>query len=468
MTVLMTEATKETRLEEVAPGLVRKPSGFIKMLGLSGVIMGLALPIGIYPRIMQAQELDQSQKRSVEDVTAVSVTHLTLGAPTRQMSLPGSVEAIVATGIYARANGYIRNLNVDIGDHVTAGQVLADIETPELDDSVKETKALVFTTIATKAQMKANLDKAKADLQTSLAQLAQAKASLLERESTERFAYTSYLRWKNLVKQGAVSAQDADEKETAYNTSKALRVAAEETVRSAESQIVAAKERINAELANLNMSDANIDAARARQGRSNTERGFNKIVAPFSGVITERNVDQGTLISSGSEDSKTPLFRLARIDTVKVFVDVPQYAAGEIRVGQQVSVSLKELPGKKFLGKIERTSVALDSSARTLRTEIHIPNPDFRLAPGMYADVNFTVPRIARTFLIPTNALLTKADGPQVVVVSGDTIQYRNVKVGDDLGKQVEIVSGLTGSENVVLNPKDSLHDGIRVKVEQL
>jgi RND family efflux transporter MFP subunit len=276
------------------------------------------------------------------------------------------------------------------------------------------------------------------------------------------------LRWKNLVKQGAVSAQDADEKETAYNTSKALRVAAEETVRSAESQIVAAKERINAELANLNMSDANIDAARARQGRSNTERGFNKIVAPFSGVITERNVDQGTLISSGSEDSKTPLFRLARIDTVKVFVDVPQYAAGEIRVGQQVSVSLKELPGKKFLGKIERTSVALDSSARTLRTEIHIPNPDFRLAPGMYADVNFTVPRIARTFLIPTNALLTKADGPQVVVVSGDTIQYRNVKVGDDLGKQVEIVSGLTGSENVVLNPKDSLHDGIRVKVEQL
>ncbi len=468
MTVATKEFDQEVKTESIAVKSARKPGGFIKLLGLSGAVMGLALPIGIYPRIMQSQELDQSQKKFQETVPSVSAKHLMVVAPTRQISLPGTVEAIVATGIYARTNGYIRSLNVDIGDHVTAGQVLADIETPELDEGVKETKALVFTTVATKAQMIANVDKAKADLQTSRAALAQAKASLLERQSTEKFAFTSNLRWKNLVTQGAVSTQDADEKETAYNTSKALRVAAEESVRSAESQVVAAQERVNAELANLNMSDANIDAARARQGRSTTEQGFSKIVAPFAGVITERNIDQGTLISSGSEDSKTPLFRLARIDTVKVFVDVPQYASSDIKLGQQVSISLKELPGKTFLGKIERTSVALDANARTLKTEIHVPNNDFRLAPGMYADVNFTVPRTTHTFLVPTNALLTKAEGPQVVVVSGYTVHYRKVQVGDDLGKDVEIVSGLSGIEDVVLNPKDSLRDGERVKVEQL
>jgi RND family efflux transporter MFP subunit len=465
MTLATAELNQEVATEISKSQVLRKPTGFVKLLGLSGVIMGLALPIGIYPRIMQSQELDLSQKKEA-DIPSVSVKHLSLAAQSRETVLPGSVEAIIATGIYARTNGYIHNLNADIGDHVASGQVLADIETPELDDGVKETKALVLTTIATKAQMRANLDKAKADLQTSIAALAQAKANLLERQSTEKFAAISNTRWRSLVKQGAVSSQDADEKETAYKTSQALTIAAEENIHSAESQVAAAKERVNAELANLNMSVANIDAARARQGISSTQQGFNKIVAPFSGVITERSIDRGTLITSGSEDSKLPLFKLARIDVVKVFVDVPQYASSNIKIGQQVKVNLKEFPGKTFLGKIERTSFALDANARTLKTEIHIPNPDSILAPGMYADVTFSIPRPAHIFLIPTNALLTKAEGPQVVIASGDTIQYRKVQVGDDLGKEVEIVSGLSGSEDVVMNPKDSLCDGTKVKIE--
>jgi RND family efflux transporter MFP subunit len=173
------------------------------------------------------------------------------------------------------------------------------------------------------------------------------------------------------------------------------------------------------------------------------------------------------LITSGSQNSNNVLYRLARIDTVKVFVDVPQYAATGIKVGQQVSVTLKEFPGKTFLGKIERTSVALDANARTLKTEIHVANKDLSLVPGMYADVNFSVPRPAHTFLIPSNALMTRAEGPQVLIASGDSVRYRSVQIGDDLGKQVEVVSGLLGSEAVVMNPKDSLRDGTKVTVEK-
>jgi len=442
-------------------------TGFRKLLGLSSMIMALALPIGVYPRVMQSRDLDLTQEKTAQQLPAVSVAQVSPAVPTRKITLPGTVEAIVETPIYARTSGYIRSSLVDIGDRVSSGQVLADIETPELDEGVKETRALVLTNIATKAQMQANLDKAKADLETAVADLAQARANLLERQSAEQFAYTSSLRWKSLVAQGAVSRQDADDKDTALKTSNAATAAAEQKVHSLESQIIAARAQVNAQLANVNVGDANIDAARARQNRSNTEQAFNKVVAPFAGVITERNIDRGALITSGSENSKVALYHLARIDTVKVFVDVPQYASVGIKVGQPVSITLKELPGRTFTGKIERTSVALDANARTLKTEIHVSNRDLLLAPGMYADVSFSVPRPAHTFLIPTNALLTRAEGPSVVIASNDTVHMRNVQIGDDLGKQVEIVGGLTNSEKVVLNPNDSLIDGARVRIEK-
>jgi RND family efflux transporter MFP subunit len=448
-------------------GTAQRTPGFRKLLGVSGITMALLLPIGIYPRVLQNQELDSTHDKIVEQVPAVSVTNLVAAPPSRKLSLPGSVEALVETPIFARSSGYIRDRYVDIGDRVSAGQLLADIETPELDEGVKETKALVLTNVANRAQTQANLDKARADLTTAEADLSQAKANLIQYQTNEKFAYTSYVRWNNLVKQGAVSSQDADEKDTIFKADKAATTAGEERVRSAESQVAAAKTRVTAELASIKMSDANIDAARARQNISSTQQNFNKVAAPFTGIITERNIDQGTLITSGSQTSNTVLYRLARIDTVKVFVDVPQYASSAVKVGQQVSVTLKEFPGKTFVGKIERTSVALDSNARTLKTEIHIPNSDLRLVPGMYADVNFSVPRPAHTFLIPANALMTRAEGPQVLIASGDSVRYRNVQIGDDLGKQVEVVSGLLGSETVVVNPKDSLHDGTKVTVEK-
>jgi len=448
-----------------------------RLLSLSGVAMALALPIGIYPRFLQAQELNNNQDQGHEHTAAganelpklpvVSVT-TPLAAPSiRTITLPGSVEAVQETGIYARADGYIKERFADIGDRVKLGQTLADIETPEVDQSVKEARALVLTQVAGRAQMQANLDKARADLDTTLADLAQARANLLERQSNEHFAAVSDQRWRTLAQQGAVSSHDSDEKENDYKVSKAATQAAKDKVRSLQSQVVAARARVQAEAASVNVGDANIDAARARESRTDTQLAFNKIVAPFAGVVTERNIDPGMLITAGSENSKQALYRIARIDTVKVFVDVPQYAATAVKVGQTVAVTLKEYAGRTFEGRVLRTSVALDNTARTLKTEIHISNKDLLLTPGMYVDVKFDLPRRGKTFLIPTNSLVTRGEGTQIVLADAGKIDYRQVQVGDDLGKQIEIVTGLKGGETVVVNPNDSLKTGSQVTVDR-
>ena len=448
-------------------GSKKRSGGVIKILSLSGVAMALALPIGIYPRLLQAQELEQGHVQIEEKLPTVSVSHLTATPATRQISLPGTVEALQETAIYARTDGYIKQRRVDIGDRVKAGQILADIETPEVDESAKESRALVLTSIATKAQVQANLDKARADLDSAMADLAQAKSNLMERQSNEKFSNVSNQRWKKLVEEGAVSSHDSDEKENAFKMSMAATQAAKDRIRSLQSQIIAARARVDAEVANLDVGDANIEAAQARQNRTKTQQNFKNVTAPFAGVITERNIDNGMLITGGSENSKQSLYRIARIDTVKVFVEVPQYAANGIKVGQNVSVVLKEFPGRTFIGKVLRTSVALDASARTLKTEIHIPNPDLTLTPGMYADVSFAVPRTTRTYMIPTNALVTRGDGPQVVLASNNAIEYRSVKLGDDFGKEVEILNGLKGNEEIVINPSDALKDGAKVTIDK-
>lgn len=460
----------EIPVESNAPagrGSRRRKSGFAKLLGVSGITMAMALPIGIYPRLMQSKELSETQNQSIVKVPAVSTVQVKPASNTHELTLPGTIEAIVETAIYARTDGYIRERRADIGDKVTAGQLLASIETPEKDESAKEARAQVFTNVASKAQSEASLDRAKADLDKAVAELAAAKSALVQAQSDQTLALATYQRWKALVEQGAVSAQDTDEKETRYKVTTALTRAAEDKVRAAQSEVVAAKARIKVELANVQVNEANIDAARARENRSESMKSFQNVVAPFSGVITERNIDQGSLVTEGSENSKSALYRLARIDTLKVFVDVPQYASTGVKAGQKVDVSLKEYPNRLFSGTIARTAVALDRATRTLRTEIHIPNQNLILAPGMYADVKFVVPRTAQMLLVPSNAVLIRAGVPQVAVASQSKVHFRKVSLGNDLGKEQEIISGITSGESVIVNPKDSLEENQQVAVEK-
>ncbi|HIA54212.1 MAG TPA: efflux RND transporter periplasmic adaptor subunit [Candidatus Melainabacteria bacterium] len=445
----------------------RKPTGFARLIGISGVIMSLALPIGMIPRIMQGQQLNESHKKIVEQLPQVSVTKVRPAPATTQLSLPGTIEAIVDTDIFARSSGYVQERFADIGDRVAAGQLLAKLQTPEVDASEQEAQAQVLTSIAAKAQSEADRDRARADLSAAIAQVSQARASLIEAESDQKFALSTYQRWKGLGNEGAVSWQDVDEKENRYKTTTAARQAALEKVTAAESNVVAARAKVKAESATVDLSSANVLASKARATKSSTEKSFQNVTSPFAGIITERNADTGMLVTAGSENSKTSLFKIARVDTVKVFIDVPQYVAVGIKNGQPVNVKLKEFPNREFTGTVARTSVALDPATRTLRTEIHIANKELLLAPGMYADVSISVPTTAQAYLIPANSLVSSSEGQRVLTLAADnTVHFKKIQLGHDLGTDIEVVGGLNGHESLVVNPQDTLTDGAKVATE--
>ena len=453
----------ETLEAEVATNKpAKKSAGIKRLLVVASLAMAAALPIGVYPRVLQSEELHNSQSKAINSLPLVSLTTLKSASAAKELKLPGSLEAVVEAELYARADGFIKKRYVDIGDKVSAGQLLADIETPEVNDTLAESKALVLTNIAGRATIQADIEQSEANYQKSLADLAQAKTTVAQRVHDEKFAQNTSIRWKKLATDGAVSLQDSDEKETIYNTSVEATQAARDKVIAAQADVSAAKAHIGADRARLIAASANIQAAQARTSRSTSEQSFQHVVAPFSGVITARSIDQGSLVSAGT-DSKVPLFKLERIDTLKVYVDVPQYSSSAVKTGQAVAIGIREFPGRQFVGKVARTSVSLDATARTMKTEIHIANPGMALAPGMFGEVKFTVPRSKNIFLIPSSALVIRSEGPQVVTFDGEKIEYKKVQLGDDLGKEIEIISGLGGREKLVDNPSDSLHDGTKV-----
>ncbi|MBC8124072.1 MAG: efflux RND transporter periplasmic adaptor subunit, partial [Gemmatimonadaceae bacterium] len=237
-----------------------------------------------------------------------------------------------------------------------------------------------------------------------------------------------------LREQGAVSEQDTEERRSAYD------------VRAAE---VAARE------ASLTASTANIRRLSALQD-------FRNVTAPFAGVITERNTDTGALITAGNT---TPgLFRIASTDTLRIFVNVPQNFVRAIKPGQVARVEVQEYPGRVFTGRVARTAGALDASARTLRTEVRLPNSDGALLAGMYAQVKFTLPSGGPTLLIPASTLVIAGRGPQVAVLEDNRVRFRSIRLGRDLGEEVEVTGGLRGNEQLVSNPSDAVREGTVVE----
>jgi membrane fusion protein, multidrug efflux system len=357
-------------------------------------VLAALFAVGFIPRWRANAALTSSVRDQRPTVSVISSQRPGDGA---SLVLPGSTQAIQETAIYARTNGYVRKWNVDIGAKVEAGQLLAEIETPEVDQELNQARANV-------AQAIANSDLARATL----------------------------TRWQQLVAQKVVSSQEFDEKKSAAD----------------------------ARAADLQVAQANVKRLEELQG-------FEKIVAPFTGIVTARNIDNGNLVTSGSAGQTTPLFRLAQTDTLRIYVTVPQTQSRSIAPGQSATVSVREIPDKTFNAKVVRTSGALDPASRTLLTELQLPNGDGQLFPGMYAEVKFALPQDGRTLLIPGNAVMIRSDGPQVLVVDAkQTIRARAVKLGRDLGDKVEIVSGLNPTEPLVANPTDALREGSEVKVQ--
>ena len=382
----------KTSLQSSAKSIRRGLSGRA-VLGTLVVLAALFF-VGMFPRWRANAALTNAasdQRPTVSVVTSQGPD----GAA--NLVLPGSTQAIQETAIYARTNGYVRQWFVDIGAKVEAGQLLAEIETPEIDQELNQARAAA-------QQAAANLELARATLK----------------------------RWDYLLQRKVVSAQEFDEKK-----------------------------------AGSDARQADFTAAQANVKRLEETQGFQKIVAPFSGIVTARTVDNGMLVSAGSAGQSQPLFRVAQTDTLRIYVTVPQTYASSIKPDQNATVSFREISDKAFSAKVVRTAGALDPAARTLLTELQVANTDRKLFPGMYAEVKFAFPQDGRTLLVPGNAVMVQSDGPKVLTVDEkQTIRTRPVKLGRDLGDKVEILSGLDPAEPLVANPSDSLSEGVEVKVQ--
>lgn len=530
---------------------ISPPSSGKVILIVAAVILTLAVlfVVGLLPHLRQRETLavEAAQVRTeVEEVTVVT-PHF---APSDSLVLPGSVQAIEETTLNARTSGFVRRRFVDIGSHVKAGQLLAEIESPEVDQQVSaaradearsvagtgQARADVAKQQATVAQMQAevarqqaNLGQARAALKRTNAKLMQAQAAtatakaklaqtrqalagrqadLLQAQTQSTLAERTWKRWQGLAKSGAVSRQEADEKEYAFQTRQAAVTSAEAAVHSAEADveaaqanvassdadvqaaqedISAAKESVSAATSMIVSSQSNVQAARAGvdasranvaanqaitgSSQATTRRysalqSFERIVAPFSGVITSRSIDAGSLVKADdSAGAKGGLFGLARTDVLRIMVNVPQTYAANMQTGQTTKVTIREFPGRVFTGVIARNAGSLDPATRTLLTEIHVNNADGKLLPGTYAQVEFGGIQAKPHLRIPANALVIGAEGTRVAIVTkANKIHFQPVVLGADYGQETEVASGLEGNETLVTNASDDLKEGISVK----
>ena len=366
-----------------------------------GLVIGLVLVAGllvsgIWSRVKASTTLKAETDKSA--LTAVSVVSPRKAAPAQEIILPGNVQPYITSPIFARTDGYLRKWYFDIGAHVKKGQLLAVIETPELDQQVEQ----------------------------SISTLDTANANLALAEITRN-------RYQGLIKKNAVPQQFVDNAVGTYNADKAI-----------------------------------VEADQADVSRLKALQSFEKVYAPFDGVITARNTDIGDLINSGSTgDVKTDLFHMAQPGVLRVYVNVPEEYSRGIKVGMTGDLSLAEFPDRKFQGKLVRTADAINMTTRTLLIEIDVDNPTGTLLTGSYAQVHLAIPTQTTVFVLPTNTLLFRGQGLHVGIVKNGKVVLSEVTPGHDFGNEIEIVSGLQPDDQVVLNPPDSLVTGQEVQIVQ-
>jgi len=366
------------------------------LLTIVVIVAGGLLASGIWSRVKARTTL--SAETAQVALTAVSVVSPTQTAPTEEIILPGNVQPFITSPIYARTNGYLKKWYFDIGAHVKQGQLLAVIESPEVDQ-----------------------------------QLQQARSNLLTAQANLDLASITKARYQGLLKTNAVSQQDVDNAVGTYNANKAI-----------------------------------VEADKAAVEQFSALVSFEKVYAPFDGVVTARNTDIGDLINSGSGGGvKTDLFHVAQPGTLRVYVNVPEEYSRGTKVGMKADLSLAEFPSRKFQGKLVRTAEAINMTTRTLLVEIDVANPTGTLLTGSYAEVHLAVPAQASTFLIPVNTLIFRAQGLHVGVVKDGKVVLTPVTAGHDFGNQIEIVSGLKPDDQIIMNPPDSIVHGQQVQIVQ-
>lgn len=362
---------------------------------LVGVVVVSVLGIGIRSRLKTESNLRTVTTEMA--VPSVSVVQPKPAAPAQEIILPGNIQPFISSPVYARTDGYLKKWYFDIGAHVKAGQLLATIQSPEIDE-----------------------------------QLSQARSTLATAQANLNLAEITKTRYEAMFQKHAVAQQDRDNAEGTYSANKAL---------------------VDADMANVRHYEALVS--------------FEKVYAPFDGVITARNTDIGDLINAGSSSTpKTDLFQIAQTGTLRVYVNVPEEYSRGIKPGESAAdIVLAEFPGQKFPGKVVRTAESINGTTRTLLTEIDLSNPGNTLLSGSYAEVHLRIPSQNSTFLVPVNTLIFRSEHLQVGVVRNSKIELADLTPGHDFGGEIEVVAGLKAGDQVVLNPPDSLVSGQRVNI---
>jgi len=378
------------------PQLNSPHSGRLRFIALTAAaVVIVVLAFGILSRVKAAANLRTvTAQMAVPDVAVVQPKP---AAPAQEIILPGNIQPLISSPVYARTDGYLKKWYFDIGAHVKAGQLLATIQSPEIDE-----------------------------------QLAQARSNLATAEANLNLAEITKTRYEAMFQKHAVSQQDRDNAEGTYSANKAI----------------------------LDADDANVRHYEALVS-------FEKVYAPFDGVITARNTDIGDLINAGSSSAaKTDLFHIAQTGALRVYVNVPEEYSRTVQPGQTTAdIVLAEFPGQKFPGKVVRTSEAINGTTRTLLTEIDLPNPDNTLLTGSYAEMHLQVPSAVPTFLVPVNTLIFRSEHLQVGVVKNGKVEITDLTPGHDFGNEIEVVAGLKADDQVVVNPSDSLVSGQQVNI---
>jgi RND family efflux transporter MFP subunit len=357
------------------------------------VVLGVFIAVGLHRRT--ASEKTLAQETSASAVSTVTVVHPAVANSAEEVVLPGNMQAFTETPVWARASGYLRKWYVDIGTRVKRGQLLAEIEAPEIDH-----------------------------------QLQQAREQMATEQENLKLAQITAERYQNLLKQDSVSRQDVD---TAVQTQAAR-------------------------LATFKSAQANV--ARLEQMVS-----YEKVYAPFDGVVTARNTDIGALIDAGANAPGKELFRLASTNTLRVYVNVPETYSQAAKPGVSAYVTLNEFPGRRFAGRVVRNADAIDVASRTLLVEVDVPNPTGELLPGSYTSVHLKLTSKVPAVTIPANTLLFRSEGLQVATVKDNRVVLKPIIIGHDYGDHVEVLRGLDAGDSLIVNPSDSIANGEQVQV---
>src|SRR6202046_4263304 len=384
--------TNPAELPEQKPVRTGLPRGVLPLFAAAAVVLAIVIVLGIHSRVAAETRLQKATGQAA--IPSVNVAHPQLGDRAQELVVPGNTQAFIDSPIYARTNGYLRRWYVDIGARVSKGQLLAVIETPELDHDVR---------------------KARADLGTA--------------EANFNLSQITAARDENLVKTGSVSAQERDNS-------------------------------VNGNAAN----QATVRSNQANVARLEQLQSYEKVYAPFDGIITARETDIGALIDAGA-NAPRELFHITSISTLRVYVPVPEVYSVAAQSGAPADLMLDEYPGETFHGTLVRNSDSIDQASRTLLVEVDVVNAGGRLKPGAYVQVHLKMPESMRSLVVPANALLFRREGLQVGVVRDGKAELVRVTPGHDYGDSMEILSGLQPTDDVILSPSDSLTSGTAVEI---